>query len=397
MNDKVNKRPLLLRVSQAVLPQRLAEDVSLRIVGDRIGEIADGTISNRESESIDLDGLTLFPGFIDLHIHGSVGVDTLVASASDLGVVSEFLAKQGVTSWVPTLVPAAHEQYESAVQAITHSVAEQQAKPATGARVLGVHYEGPFVNEAQCGALRREYFKTFTSHKDIEQLPLPTFVGAVKVMTIAPEIEGGVDLVTELVKRNWVVSIGHTRADVKTLDRALSAGAKHMTHFMNAMAPLHHRAPGPIGWGLVHDDVTCDFIADGIHLDPLVLKLLLRTKGAERLSMISDAIAPTGMPDGGYQIWGQTIDVKNGKTSNARGSIAGSVISMLDAVRKMRALGASGLELARMAGTNPAKLLRIDDECGSIETGKRADLVAVDTDGNVKLTIVGGEVAYSAL
>ena len=397
MNDKVNKRPLLLRVSQAVLPQRLAEDVSLRIVGDRIGEIADGTISNRESESIDLDGLTLFPGFIDIHIHGSVGVDTLVASASDLGVVSEFLAKQGVTSWVPTLVPAAHEQYESAVQAITHSVAEQQAKPATGARVLGVHYEGPFVNEAQCGALRREYFKTFASHKDIEQLPLPTFVGAVKVMTIAPEIEGGVDLVTELVKRNWVVSIGHTRADVKTLDRALSAGAKHMTHFMNAMAPLHHRAPGPIGWGLVHDDVTCDFIADGIHLDPLVLKLLLRTKGAERLSMISDAIAPTGMPDGGYQIWGQTIDVKNGKTSNARGSIAGSVISMLDAVRKMRALGASDLELARMAGTNPAKLLRIDDECGSIETGKRADLVALDSNGNVKLTIVGGEVAYSAL
>jgi N-acetylglucosamine-6-phosphate deacetylase len=397
MNDKVNKRPLLLRVSQAVLPQRLAEDVSLRIVGDRIGEIADGTISNRESESIDLDGLTLFPGFIDLHIHGAVGVDTLVASASDLGVVSEFLAKQGVTSWVPTLVPAAHEQYESAVQAITHSVAEQQAKPATGARVLGVHYEGPFVNEAQCGALRREYFKTFASHKDIEQLPLPTFVGAVKVMTIAPEIEGGVDLVTELVKRNWVVSIGHTRADVKTLDRALSAGANHMTHFMNAMAPLHHRAPGPIGWGLLHDDVTCDFIADGIHLDPLVLKLLLRTKGAERLSMISDAIAPTGMPDGGYQIWGQTIEVTNGKTSNAHGTIAGSVISMLDAVRKMRALGASDLELARMAGTNPAKLLRIDDECGSIETGKRADLVALDSNGNVKLTIVGGEVAYSAL
>jgi N-acetylglucosamine-6-phosphate deacetylase len=294
-------------------------------------------------------------------------------------------------------VPAAHEQYESAVRAISSLAAEQQAKPTTGARVLGVHYEGPFVNEAQCGALRREHFKTFTAHDDIEQLPLPALAGAVKVMTVAPEIAGGVDLVTELVKRNWVVSIGHTRADVQILDRALSAGAKHMTHFMNAMSPLHHRAPGPIGWGLLHDEVTCDFIADGIHLDPIMLKLLLRTKGAERLSMISDAIAPTGMPDGGYQIWGETIDVKNGRTSNARGSIAGSVISMLDAARKMRSLGASDIELARMGATNPAKVLRIYDECGSIETGKRADLVALDSDGHVKLTIVGGEVAYSEL
>ena len=397
MNDIVNNRPLLLRVSRAILPHGPAEDVRLRIVGDHIEEITEGAVSNPSLGSIDLDGLTLFPGFIDLHIHGAVGVDTLVASSSDLGVVSDFLATQGVTSWVPTLVPAADEQYESAVQAISNLAAEQPAKPITGARVLGVHYEGPFVNEAQCGALRREHFKTFTVHNDIDQLPLPTRAGAVKVMTMAPEIEGGVDLVTELVKRDWIVSIGHTRANVQILDRALSAGAKHMTHFMNAMAPLHHRAPGPIGWGLLHDEVTCDFIADGIHLDPLMLKLLLRTKGAERLSMISDAIAPTGMPDGGYQIWGETIEVKNGRTSNARGSIAGSVISMLDAVHKMRSLGASDLELARMGAANPAKLLRIYDECGSIETGKRADLVALDSNGQVKLAMVGGEIAYSDL
>jgi N-acetylglucosamine-6-phosphate deacetylase len=167
-----------------------------------------------------------------------------------------------------------------------------------------------------------------------------------------------------------------------------------MTHFMNAMAPLHHRSPGPIGWGLSRDDVTCDIIADGVHLDPLILKLLVKVKGTRRLSLISDAIAAAGKGDGEYQIWGETISVKDGRTSNSAGSIAGSVISMLDAVKMMRSLGVCDVAIAQMAATNPARLLRIDGECGSIEEGKRADLVAIDEDGNVKLTIVGGEVVF---
>ena len=167
-----------------------------------------------------------------------------------------------------------------------------------------------------------------------------------------------------------------------------------MTHFMNAMPQLHHRQPGPVGWGLSRDDVTCDVIADGIHLHPLTLRVLMKAKGSRGLSLISDAIAAAGKGDGDYQIWGETITVKAGRTSNAKGSIAGSVITMLDAVRTMRSLGATDIEIGRIASTNPARLLRLDHECGAIEVGKRADLVALDEQGNVRVTVVGGNIVF---
>jgi N-acetylglucosamine-6-phosphate deacetylase len=352
----------------------------------------------------DLAGLTLLPGFIDVHIHGAVGVDTMEANAEDLLRVSRYLARQGVTGWLPTLVPASQAQYASAVRAIEDRLREQeQAGNSAGsnekalrgsvdssARVLGLHYEGPFVNDAQCGALHTDFFRTYSGPDDVAALPLPNIAGAVRMITVAPEIEGGIELVRELNDRGWLVALGHTRASVEQLDRACEAGAGHLTHFMNAMPQLHHRSPGPVGWGLCREDVTCDIIADGVHLDPLMLRLLLKVKAPERLALISDAIAAAGMGDGDYQIWGETISVVNGRTRNAHGNIAGSVITMLDAVRMMLSLGASEVEVARMAATNPARLLRIGDDCGSIEEGKRADLVGLDQDGNVRLTMVGG-------
>src|SRR5215207_1900121 len=210
------------------------------------------------------------------------------------------------------------------------------------------------------------------------------------MITMAPEVAGGVELVRELKRRGWVISIGHTRADLQVLEQACEAGARHMTHFMNAMAPLHHRKPGPIAWGLSRDDVTIDLIADGVHLHPLMLRLLMKIKGARGISLISDAIAAAGKGDGDYQIWGETINVKNGRTANAAGSIAGSVISVLDAVRLLHSLGVSYVDLAQMASSNPAQLLGIERDCGSIEVGKRADLVALDHEGNVKLTVLAG-------
>jgi len=307
------------------------------------------------------------------------------ATASDLREVSEYLASQGVTSWVPTFVPASDENYESAIAAISEAM-----NIGSGARVLGVHYEGPFVNTAQCGALHTEYFKTYASVADLNSLPLPS--SGVRMITLAPEVTGGIELVRELKARGWVISIGHTRADVKILDAACEAGAHHMTHFMNAMAPLHHRSPGPIAWGLSRDDVTFDCIADGVHLDPFMLRLLLKVKGTDGISLISDAIAAAGKGDGDYGIWGETISVKNGRTVNASGNIAGSVISMLDAVRLLHSLGVSYIDLARMASLNPARLLGLDSVCGSIELGKRADLVALDNDDNPTLTLIGGRV-----
>ena len=401
-------RSLVLRNVRIVLPERTAESASVLIEDGRIARIIDSSSdeSVKADSLMELDGLTLFPGFIDIHIHGAAGVDTMDTSTADLLKLALFLSHNGVTAWLPTLVPAPDEEYQRAIHAIGESIASQRqfappdadkmpALPAVGARVLGVHYEGPFVNNEQCGALHREYFRTFKQVSDVDSLPTLNQSAAVHLITLAPEIEGGIALISELTRRNWIVSIGHTRATADVLDQALAAGARHMTHFMNAMAPLHHRAPGPVGWGLMNDQVTCDLIADGIHLDSSILKLILRNKTSQRVSLISDAIAAAGLGDGEYEIWGETIVVKNGRTQNSHGSIAGSVITMADAVQMMLSLGASESEVAQMSSLNPARLLKLEHDCGSIEEGKRADLVAVDEKLNVKLTIIGGKIAYS--
>jgi N-acetylglucosamine-6-phosphate deacetylase len=389
---------VLVRNAQIVLPDRIAESASMLIDGDRIARILEGPAKSSApgDSDVDLNGLTLFPGFIDVHIHGAVGVDTMAAGSDDLLRIAEFLATQGVTAWLPTLVPATVEQYQWAIEAIS-GCRHRQPAGSSGARVLGVHYEGPFVNTEQCGALHREHFRTYRDRNDLDELPTLATPGAVHMMTLAPEVDGGIDLIKELKRRGWITSIGHTRAPMATLQQAGSVGARHMTHFMNAMMPLHHRAPGPVGWGLVNDDVTCDVIADGIHLDPSILKVILRAKGAERISLISDAIAAAGAGDGDYKIWGETITVKEGRTQNAVGSIAGSVITMLDAVRLMLSLSIPKTEVARMAATNPARLLGVDRDRGSIEEGKRADLVALDEKLNVRATIIGGTVIQAPM
>ena len=394
---------MLLHNARIVLPERTAQKASLLILDDRVAQVLEPAPSQLPTADsvIDLLGLTLFPGFIDLHIHGAVGVDTMEADASDLGRASQFLATRGVTGWLPTLVPAPDADYARSINVIEDAMrASGGAQNSNGgARILGVHYEGPFVNSSQCGALRSQFFRTFSGASDIDSLPrIPVMDQQVvkHMTTVAPEIDGGVELVRELSRRGWIVSIGHTRAEFELLEKAFEAGARHMTHFMNAMAPLHHRSPGPVAWGLSRDDVTCDVIADGIHLDPHMLQLLLKLKGPDRLSLISDAIAAAGLGDGDYEIWGETITVKDGRTSNPHGAIAGSVITMLEAVRTMKSLGVSEIDLAKMAATNPARLLGVDQNCGTIEEGKRADLVALDAQGKVVLTMVGGSVAYDA-
>jgi N-acetylglucosamine-6-phosphate deacetylase len=382
------------------LPGGVAEGVGVLIGGGRIEGFAAEPAGEAAGDRavVDLLGATLYPGFIDAHIHGAVGVDTMEATPEDLRRVAEFLAREGVTAWLPTLVPAPAADYARAAASIQNLMAAQD-EPATppAARALGLHYEGPFINSAQCGALRPPYFRTYGQPEDVAALPVAGAPPSIRMITVAPEIEGGIELVRELRARGWVVSVGHTRADVETLDRAAAAGARHMTHFFNAMSPLHQRTPGPVGWGLVRDEVTCDIIADGHHVAPLMLQLALRCKTPERLCLISDAVAPAGQGEGEFRIWGETIKVAGGRTANERGSIAGSVSTMRDNVRQMLALGVAPPDVARMASANPARLLGVAESYGSIEEGKRADLVALDEEGRVRLTLIGGRVAFDAL
>jgi N-acetylglucosamine-6-phosphate deacetylase len=375
---------ILLKNANAILPDGELENAFVVIENDRIADVTDKEI--KADDAINLEGAKLFAGFIDIHIHGSVGVDVNSANAEELQKMAKFLAENGVTAWLPTLVPDSDENYRKAIKSIEDLVKIQAAEPI--AQALGAHYEGVFANQKMCGALRPEFFKTFARGSEIDALP--KVKNGVHLTTLAPEIENGIELIRELIKQNWIVSIGHTKADTETLDRAKQAGAKHLTHFFNAMTGIHHRETGVAGWALTNEDVTFDIIADAIHVAPGMLKLAAQIKSSDKVSLISDAVAPTGLGDGVYEIWGEKISVINGKTQNERGSIAGSVITMLDAVKLMLSLGFSSSEVSKMASANPAKLLGIEKTHGSIEIGKRADLVALDEQGNVKLVLVGG-------
>ncbi len=378
----------ILKNTDIVLPDRLERGSSLVVEDGRIARIG-GVLSEADADEIvDLAGAMLYPGFIDVHIHGAVGVDVNDADAGDLLKVAIFLAENGVTSWLPTLVPDSDENYRRAIDEIDRLMDIQPGKPV--AQAVGVHYEGVFANQSMCGALRPEFFKS--GQFAVGGWRLPRLASGVHMTTLAPEIDGGIALVETLVAGDWVVSIGHTRADVLTLDRAFAAGARHITHFFNAMTGVHHREIGVAGWGLTNKDVTFDIIADGIHVHPKMLEFACHAKTPDKVSLISDSVAPTGLGDGKFELWGETVTVENGRTRNERGSIAGSVSTMLDGVKMMKSLGFSEKAAAKMAASNPAKLIAVDHLTGSIEVGKSADLVALETDGNVRITMVKGQI-----
>jgi len=198
-------------------------------------------------------------------------------------------------------------------------------------------------------------------------------------------------LIERLVKDGWVVSIGHTKAAADVLDKAFAAGARHLTHFFNAMSGIHHRDIGVAGWGLSNKDVTFDIIADGIHVESRILEMACRSKGIDKVLLISDSVAPTGLGDGSYELWGEKISVTNGRTRNERGTIAGSVITMQNALKHMLVRGFSLTEVSKMASSNPAALIGLSGKMGSIEVGKRADIIALDEFGKVRFTMIGGQ------
>ena len=385
-------KSILLEKVNIILPDEMVENVSVQIDNGKIVEILTEKTQSNFDVKIDLSGATVFAGFIDVHNHGAVGIDVNNASADGLREVGKFLASKGVTAWLPTFVPDSDENYRQVIGAIEEVVKTQEDLAI--ARIVGVHYEGVFANEKMCGALRPDFFKTFTGR---ELGDLPTLAKGVHLTTYAPEVEGGIALTKELRKQNWIPSIGHTRADFETLEKAFEAGAKHVTHLFNAMTGVHHRDIGVAGWALTKDEIFCEIIADGIHVHPKMLKFAFDNKPSDKLLLVSDSVAPTGLGDGEYKLWGENISVVNGKTRNERGSIAGSVITMLDAVKMYLSLGVSLLEVSKMASANPARLLGLEKTHGTIEVGKRADLVALDEQGNVVFSMVGGKICQNRL
>lgn len=373
-----------------------------RIIEVFAGEGEPGGAANR----IDLDGAYLAPGMIDIHIHGSAGVDVMEADSASLRKLSEFLLSEGVTGYFATLVPTDDRGYKSALAEIASYIkqqneAAQNGGEPSGARLLGVHFEGPFVSTGRSGALASLHFREYDGDRRAIEIfsnhASATAAGG-RLMTLAPEIKGGIDLIRELSHQGVRVFIGHSQADPQTLDRAAEAGARHITHFPNALDPLHHRKPGAVGWGLVRRDVTVDCIADFQHVHPLMLELILRSKTVDQVALISDAILPTGLGDGEYSVWGERISVHDGRTAlaagPAKGTIAGSVITMSQALKNIIGLGVEVDKAVRMATIVPARAAGVDQDIGSIKIGKRADLIALDKDFNVRVGIIDGKVAF---
>jgi N-acetylglucosamine-6-phosphate deacetylase len=362
--------------------------------------VEDGRIAELSSRSerevpagtplVDFGDTVMAPGFLDIHIHGGAGLDVMRASPSELPRLGQFLATHGVTGYFATTVAAplditckALEQLANAIDAAATSSNTDTAQ----ARPLGIHLEGPFLSHKRRGVHPPENLVTPTIA--IFERLWQAARGHVRMLTIAPEIPGAMEVIAEASKRNVCVSIGHSDAEMPAAQTAIKAGARHATHTFNAMRPLDHREPGIIGEVLGNDGITADIIVDGIHVDPAVVKLFLRAKGRERAVLITDAISATGMPDGRYQLGPIEVDVKDGKcTSN--GSLAGSVLTMDRAVRNVTKFSEWSLrEAVRAATLNPARAASLANH-GVLATGAYADFTVLSSDGEVLKTIVQG-------
>jgi N-acetylglucosamine-6-phosphate deacetylase len=298
-------------------------------------------------------------GLIDLHIHGAFGVDVLTADDAGLDRLAAGLEARGVEGFVPTLVPVPLDRLAPLLSRLSAWVRSRRPGDGRGAMPLGIHLEGPFVSPNRSGALHPDSLLDGSDPRRVD-----AFFDAVgdlpgrPVVTLAPEIPGGLGLVSAFVKRGYLVALGHTEADAPTLDEAFRRGARHMTHFANAMRGLHHRDPGPVGWGLLNDGVTVDVIADLHHLSVETLALVRRCKGPDGFALISDAAPCAGLPDGPYLVWGETLTVSSGSVRNASGGLAGSVALLPECVERLAGSGvATGEEARRAASETPRRLL----------------------------------------
>ena len=343
------------------------------------------------------DGV-MAPGYVDLHIHGNAGYDVMDDTAEALPAIEQLLARHGVTSYFPTTVTAPMDVTLRALERLADAIEkralererQREQKNADGksrALPLGIHLEGPFLSHARRGV-----------HPP-EDLLAPTLAlferfwqaarGRIRMMTIAPELEGAPEVIAEAARRGVCVSLGHSDADFEAAGRGIAAGARHATHTFNAMRPLDHRSPGILGAVLTDRRVNADIIADGVHLDPAIVKLVSNAKGPEQTVLITDATSATGMPDGRYRLGSFEVDVRDGKCM-ADGRLAGSVLTMDRAVRNLARFAEWDLRQAVAAASqNPARAARIANK-GVLAAGADADFVVLSPEGEVLRTFLGG-------
>jgi len=385
MKTAFTARRLYTPVDEIPNPLLLVEDGRISEIFSRSAKDAPGN-----TPLVDFGDAVLAPGFVDIHMHGGAGLDLMRAMPSELPRLGKFLTTHGVTGYFATTVAAPLDATCAALGRLADAIeaaAKESPTDSAQARPLGIHLEGPFLSHKRRGVHPPECLVSPTI--EVFERLWQAARGHVRMLTIAPEIPGALEVIAEAARRNVCVSIGHSDADMPTAHSAVQAGARHATHTFNAMRPLDHREPGILAEVLGNDHLSADIIVDGIHLDPAVVKLFLRAKGHDRAVLITDAISATGMPDGRYQLGPIEVDVKDGKcTSN--GSLAGSVLTMDRAVRNVTKFSEWTLRDAVQAATlNPARAAGLPAH-GVLAPGAEADFTVLSPSGEVLETIVRG-------
>jgi N-acetylglucosamine-6-phosphate deacetylase len=385
-------QPLAIKARRGITPLQDVRDVVVLIEDGKVAAVGpQGTVPIPDgARVIDVGGRCLVPGFIDLHHHGAVGV-MAGDGAQAVKQIAQYLVKTGTTSWLPTLLHPAG----------LPGVVAAKRDGTGGADVAGIHMEGPFLapkrvpgQEAMDSALRPVSIAEFTQLVEAAE-------GNLKLMGLAPELPGALDLIREARRVGVMIAVAHTKGTYEQFMRAVEAGARHVTHAFNVMTGMHHRKPGVMGGVLTCDQVTAELIADGYHVSPVAMDVLIRCKGVDRVAVITDAVSLSGLPDGTYKMLGRTVVKQNGisrlagTTAEQDNTMAGSEWPMNHNIHNLVSLvGLRLRDAIRMATLTPATIAGLQHTKGSIEPGKDADLVVIDDQVHVYMTLVRGNTVF---
>ena len=361
----------------------------LRIQAGRIADFGAGdTTVEPADEHLDCAGLSLLPGFVDLHIHGAAGHEMMDATPTALRSIAQHCARHGVTSFLSTTWSAS----DKAIQRALDNLARVMREGTGTSRILGAHIEGPFLNREYAGAQHRQQIRP------IDTVAVECWLdgGNVRLLSLAPELPSAISLIRACHEQGIATAAAHSAASYEQMSIAIDAGLRHVTHTFNAMPQLHHRQPGVLGAALTMPELRCEIIADGIHVHPSVVRLLYALKGSDGVILISDSVRGAGLPASSeYDQDGRRVRCQGGAARLTDGALAGSLLTMGAALRNLQLFTGRPLaEIWPCASLTPARAIGMDEEIGSIAPGKRADLVLLSADGRLQGTFVAGESVY---
>ena len=365
-------------------------NTSIAIENGKIVCVGDCADKITEAFEVSPDAIVL-PGFIDQHIHGAGGADTMDGTTKDISTIANAIASEGVTGFLATTMTQSPENILTAMRAVKEY---RDNKPSDGAEVLGVHLEGPFISPKHIGAQPKGYLAV----PEIEVMDeyIKASGNAVKMVSLAPELDGAEEFIRHLDKQGIIASIGHTDAGYDQVEKSIAWGMKNVTHTFNAQKGLHHREVGTVGAALLFDELTCEAICDCVHLSVPAIKIILKNKPKDKVCLISDAMRAKHLADGEYDLGGQKVIVKNGEARLPDGTLAASTLKMNVAIKNVvTRAGAKFEDAVDCATINPAKNLSLDNIMGTIEQGKLANFAVLNSEYDVMLTVREGNVIYS--